>query len=456
MPLHLLHHKSYHVYSAANIERVRRDEAAAKAKEEAEEQRMQEVDAERRMQILRQRAAGVTTAEGVNPPVRQAAAVNSITGSEQRGRTRREEAKADLQFRGSPAMGNSEIAVLERGRNNDATLDTTITVDERNKRRGKATTGAGNPHASLYGADGHINLFASLEEDPGATTSRSRRAEKNEEYEAEKRAKEEKLEAQYTIALGKPADELRPWYSTLDKVGEKQERKSSKQTEWERKKEERRKERGDPLVGMRRGARAVKEVEQSRREWKTARAREMDGLPKLDLKGRDSGSRVGKDREDLERRKRGRSRSRDGEHWKRRDADGTLDNHKRSRHRRSQDGERNHSSRSDRRRDSSADSGTQRRHRQHGARSRSKSPPPGREKQRSSRSPRRHRRSPDGRDEKAAVIEKLRAERDKREKAERDKAAALIREETENRAPGWKPVEGGRYSRQFGAGDIRR
>ncbi|CCF31962.1 hypothetical protein CH063_00727, partial [Colletotrichum higginsianum] len=53
MPLHLLGKKSWNVYNADNIARVRRDEAAAKAKEEAEEQRMQEVDAERRLAILR-------------------------------------------------------------------------------------------------------------------------------------------------------------------------------------------------------------------------------------------------------------------------------------------------------------------------------------------------------------------------------------------------------------------
>ncbi|CAI4217235.1 unnamed protein product [Parascedosporium putredinis] len=53
MPLHLLPKKSWNVYNADNIARVRRDEAAAKAKEEAEEQRMQEYDAQRRLAILR-------------------------------------------------------------------------------------------------------------------------------------------------------------------------------------------------------------------------------------------------------------------------------------------------------------------------------------------------------------------------------------------------------------------
>lgn len=45
---------------------------------------------------------------------------------------------------------------------------------------------------------------------------------------------------------------------------------------------------------------------------------------------------------------------------------------------------------------------------------------------------------------------RLRAEREQREAAERDKARDLLRREQERDAPGWKAVEGGRYSRQFG------
>ncbi|GAM89151.1 hypothetical protein ANO11243_071870 [Dothideomycetidae sp. 11243] len=53
MPLHLLGKKSWNVYNADNIARVRQDEAAAEAVEAAREQRMQEVDAARRTAILR-------------------------------------------------------------------------------------------------------------------------------------------------------------------------------------------------------------------------------------------------------------------------------------------------------------------------------------------------------------------------------------------------------------------
>jgi len=53
MVLHLLGKKSWNVYNSANVERVRRDEAEAKAREEAEEQQMQDEDAARRLAILR-------------------------------------------------------------------------------------------------------------------------------------------------------------------------------------------------------------------------------------------------------------------------------------------------------------------------------------------------------------------------------------------------------------------
>ena len=57
MVLHLAHHKSYHPYNAANIAKVKADEAAAKLKEEAEEQRTLVADSEARIELLRKRAS---------------------------------------------------------------------------------------------------------------------------------------------------------------------------------------------------------------------------------------------------------------------------------------------------------------------------------------------------------------------------------------------------------------
>lgn len=58
MPLHLLHHKSWHVYNTVNVERVRRDQENARRKEEEEEMRMNAADQERRLAQLRGNAYG--------------------------------------------------------------------------------------------------------------------------------------------------------------------------------------------------------------------------------------------------------------------------------------------------------------------------------------------------------------------------------------------------------------
>lgn len=55
MSLHLLHTKSWHVWSADNVERVRRDEAARDAEQEQDRKRALAVEAEARVALLRRR-----------------------------------------------------------------------------------------------------------------------------------------------------------------------------------------------------------------------------------------------------------------------------------------------------------------------------------------------------------------------------------------------------------------
>lgn len=78
MPLHLLHHKSWHVYNTANVEKVRRDQENARLKEEAEEARMNAADQERRLQQLRGNAYGNTTP----PPPSVSSTPQDTTGLE--------------------------------------------------------------------------------------------------------------------------------------------------------------------------------------------------------------------------------------------------------------------------------------------------------------------------------------------------------------------------------------
>lgn len=363
MPLHLLHHKSWNVYSTKNVEKVRRDEAEAAAAAEAEATRLAAQDATHRLDILRARAAG----QAEPPP----AAVED-------------------------------------------TIDTMHDDNEAGSRKRQRTTQDHHLNrVGLTGKDGHINLFP----------EKPKKAEKNQEYEAEKRAKEEKWEAQNLgNALGKPADELTPWYSALDMVGEKQKEreKNERRTEWTRIKEERRKDWADPLAVMKHANRKVKEVEDERREWKRMREKEVgaDTIAPA-LIDRNERPRL-PDRARARSRERTAHESRERTRHRSRSRDRKPDRERHRRHHRSS------SSRGHRRK-----------------RSRSESPPRSRH--------RRHTERPAH----DAALERLRADAQRRETAERRKTEELLKKERAAQVPGWQAVQGGIYSSQFGIGEVR-
>lgn len=56
MPLKLLQHKSWHVYSAENVARVQRDEAAAQVASEESDRRMMLADSEARLDRMRKKS----------------------------------------------------------------------------------------------------------------------------------------------------------------------------------------------------------------------------------------------------------------------------------------------------------------------------------------------------------------------------------------------------------------
>ena len=58
MPIKLLQHKSWHIYSAENIARVKRDEALAEAKEAEDDQRSLLADSEARLDRMRRSVEG--------------------------------------------------------------------------------------------------------------------------------------------------------------------------------------------------------------------------------------------------------------------------------------------------------------------------------------------------------------------------------------------------------------
>ncbi|GJC83732.1 uncharacterized protein ColLi_06570 [Colletotrichum liriopes] len=191
MPLHLLGKKSWNVYNADNIARVRRDEAAAKAKEEAEEQRMQEVDAERRLAILRGEVPPPlppteTPEDETRPRDRDAGPV----GRERKKRKRAGEDDTEFELR----VAQERADVVQTS--NEALRQSTSS-------------------APIVDSTGHIDLF-------GEERKQGRHL-KNEEAEKEAAKKKKELEDQYTMRFSNAAGRdglVGPWYAASGAISE--------------------------------------------------------------------------------------------------------------------------------------------------------------------------------------------------------------------------------------------
>jgi len=371
MPLHLLHHKSYHVYNAANVQRVRHDEAEAAANAQVAADLAATEASKDRLEILRARAAG----ELSHPP--------------------------------SP--------LSRRLTTGDEHVDNALDADDRPRKKVRTEAQRKLDHhidrTGLTDKSGHINLFPA----PPANV------QKNVEAEKERKEKEAEWEAQnFHNALGRPCDELQPWYTTGGKAPPESSSRKRGGGEWGGKKEEKRKGWADPLNLVNTGVRRLREVEEAREEWRRGRERDVGGgdgvfgddteeepapQPREDSwsRGRD---RVGKQERDPGDVKRV-----------------SHDHHSQKHHRRGSRSPRDYRPRKSRSR-------SRRPHHHH--------------HRHHHRSNRHHSDTPDER------LAKLRAEREKREAAERAKAKELLRREKEKDTPGWKPVQGGRYSKQFG------
>lgn len=292
---HLLGKKSWNVYNADNIARVRRDEAAAKASEEAEEQRMQEVDAERRLAILRGDEPPPL------PPADEGRAIESSRDSKDSlpsapGRDRKKRKRTgedDTEF---------ELRLAkERTSQTDGSRDLILSKTS---------------DAPIVGRDGHIDLFGEADA--------VRKSSKNEEAEAEKRKKRKEMEDQYTMRFSNAAGQdgvENPWYSKsasgdsglpeAESVG----RNAFGNVDPGRKKRDAdRITTNDPLAMMKRGAAKVREVKQERRKFQEERDRELQQLRKEEKRR----ERDDKDRSHSRSRHRERHRGHDEDRHDRR------------------------------------------------------------------------------------------------------------------------------------------
>ncbi|UKZ77295.1 hypothetical protein TrVFT333_005015 [Trichoderma virens FT-333] len=274
MPLHLLGKKSWNVYNADNIARVRRDEAAAKAAEEEEERRMQEIDAQRRLRAIK---------IPWSRPQEEAAG----------------EDDTEFELRLAQERSSAKYALVESSRKPASS-------------------------APIIDGAGHIDLF-------GDERARAH-AEKNEEAEAEKKKKEKEYEDQYTMRFSNAAGKdglSRPWYSQREGVAPD----ASSKDVWgnndpDRKaRDTHRINSNDPLAMMKKGASQIRELKRERMKIQAERDEELRQLRKEEHRDRhrhrhrEREEREGRNTLDSSRRdsSRGRYKDRDSERRERRD-----------------------------------------------------------------------------------------------------------------------------------------
>ncbi|KAK2004295.1 hypothetical protein LX36DRAFT_457125 [Colletotrichum falcatum] len=309
MPLHLLGKKSWNVYNADNIARVRRDEAAAKAKEEAEEQRMQEVDAERRLAILRgEEPPSLPPTETPEDEARPRGRDTVPVGRERKKRKRAGEDDTDFELR----------VAKERG----------AVVQAANETLRKSMSSA-----PIVDDAGHIDLF-------GEERKQGRHL-KNEEAEKEASKKKKDLEDQYTMRFSNAAGRdglVGPWYASSGAISELEPPSKDAWGNEDPGRKKRDAERiisNDPLAMMKMGASRVREVKKERQKFEAERLRELEQLRREEKRKErhERRRREQKKAEDRSGRDRSREEDRDEERHRSRKED---DRH----HRSSRDDER--------------------------------------------------------------------------------------------------------------------
>ena len=257
---HLLGKKSWNVYKTANIERVKRDEESAAAREAAEEQRMQEVDAERRVQTLQGLRVDPLPAVSDSPSGTTGRREhNDVSGRERKRRKIEGENITEREIR---YVQETQLAK---------------SAEEGGQTRRQKTS-----DAPLTDRAGHINLFPI--ERP------QRNGLKNPEAEAEAAAKKQEYEDQYKMRFSnaaglKQAIGQKPWYHSMmgpEKEGEELVSKDVWGNEDPRRKERQqmRIAADDPLAMIQKGVQDLRHVEKQRKRWLEERKHEMEELAK--------------------------------------------------------------------------------------------------------------------------------------------------------------------------------
>ncbi|KAI0407837.1 hypothetical protein F4802DRAFT_488990 [Xylaria palmicola] len=304
MPLHLLGKKSWNVYNPANIARVKRDETEAQARNEAEKKRQQDLEAERRLAILRGEVPpALPPPPSPSPPPTLPASAPETHRKRERdddtaGRSRGGERRKRKRFGEDDTDFEMRIA---RERADGAAAGTVARLHSSSK----------TSNAPLVDSRGHISLFPEDGKEGDAPEN-----QKNEEAEREAAKKRQALEDQYTMRFANAAGRggvgvtgSGPWYASDgagDLRGSAEGRAEVPGKDVWGNDDPKRKARDaarivvdDPLAMMKRGAAKVRDVERERRALNEEKAKELKKLRKEE-KRREKRRRHGNDIDELE------------------------------------------------------------------------------------------------------------------------------------------------------------
>lgn len=294
MPLHLLGKKSWNVYNADNVDRVRRDEADARAREEAADQLMQEQDAERRIALLR----------GENPP-----ALPAVTDVDEHAHGPRQSDGRERKRRRLKGEDDTEREMRY------ACEDAEAGSRMRNSYKQVKPKDSALDDAPLQDCRGHIQLVTAPEE----SRRRERLSSKEEKNSQLKKSDEEQSQGmRFSDAAGYRNGMEKPWYTaSSNDRGRNDSHKSTSEmvlaevqgkdvwgNEDPRRvdRERQRVMNSDPFAMMQQAQKQLKRSEGDREKWQAERDREMQQLKKDDDRKRrherKHESRRGRRRED--------------------------------------------------------------------------------------------------------------------------------------------------------------
>lgn len=308
MPLHLLGKKSWNVYNTANVERVRRDEVAAQAREEERERLMQEQDAVTRTALLRGEAPPTFDPLSSDDDIQRRK--SGAEGGKDGAQGSREERKRKRRLRGEDETEHAIRLALQDREAGEAAKQSFAS------QKPDLCSGDGDEDVAIVDHAGHIQLFAPPDE------KKIRKQQQNAEHEADKKRKQTEKQGEESAIGMKFSDAAgfrtnissTPWYTNPGggKAVEKSPGVVTEETEegknvWGRPdpgRKDRDKARvnaSDPFAAMQQAQGRLKQVESEREKWKREKERELREVQEM--------QRIEKE----ERRKRRKEREREQE-----------------------------------------------------------------------------------------------------------------------------------------------